>query len=100
MSLSAEDRRMLEELLTASPEPDEEERFRVGPFQEMLARDRELSQKQRKWLTETHERICGEVHYENLISSGKAPRGREVSTPAVLLNLPKRPPTRRTDDGS
>jgi hypothetical protein len=32
--------------------------------------------------------------YQNLMSSGKAPRGREVPTPAVLLNKPLKPPGR------
>ena len=55
-----------------------------------------LTDKQRTWVTSVHERIVPQ--YANLVSRGLVPRGREVETPAVLLNLPKRPPTRRRDD--
>ena len=56
----------------------------------------QLTDKQRTWVTSVHERIVPQ--YENLVSRGLVPRGREVETPAVLRNLPKRPPTRRRDD--
>ena len=56
-----------------------------------------LSDKQRKWLAGVYERVTGEPQYENLVSSGRVPRGREVETPAVLQNLPKRPPGRRVE---
>ena len=56
----------------------------------------QLTEKQRTWVTSVHERIV--PAYANLFSRGLVPRGREVETPAVLLNLPKRPPTRRRDD--
>ena len=57
---------------------------------------RQLTEKQREWVTSVHKRIV--PAYANLFSRGLVPRGREVETPAVLLNLPKRPPTRRRDD--
>jgi hypothetical protein len=97
VSLSPDDARMLRELLAESPDPDGEERFNATAFQDMLRRDRPLSDSQRKWLAEVHERICGVPTYENAWSAGKVPRGREVETPAVLRNLPKRPPPRRTE---
>jgi len=53
-----------------------------------------LTEKQRATAREAAERVGIRGNYENLISSGKAPRGREVPTPAVLLNLPKKPPGR------
>ena len=56
----------------------------------------QLTEKQRQWVTSVHERIV--PAYANLFSRGLVPRGREVEPPAVLLNLPKRPPTRRRDD--
>jgi len=56
----------------------------------------QLTDKQRTWVMSAHERIVPQ--YENLVSRGLVPRGREVETPAVLRNLPKRPPTRRRDD--
>ena len=52
-----------------------------------------LTEKQRKFAQD----VLGEPTYENLISSGKAPRGREVETPDVLKphNLAKFPPGRK-----
>jgi hypothetical protein len=57
----------------------------------------QLTDKQRGWVTSVHERVV--PAYANLVSRGLVPRGREVSTPPVLLNLPKKPPKRRVDDG-
>lgn len=37
-----------------------------------------------------------DVGYENLVSSGKVPRGKEV--PSMVGHLPKKPPPRKTDD--
>lgn len=56
-----------------------------------------LSPKQRAWVTAVHERIVPE--YQNLVSRGLVPRGREVPTPPVLQNLPKRPPPLPKRDG-
>jgi hypothetical protein len=50
-----------------------------------------LTTKQRQWAKS----VLDEPEYENLVSSGKAPRGREVPTPSVLRNLPLKPPGRR-----
>jgi hypothetical protein len=52
-----------------------------------------LTDKQRQWVTQVHERIVPQ--YANLVSRGLVPRGREVPTPPVLQNLPKDPPYRR-----
>ena len=52
-----------------------------------------LSAKQRDWAKRVLERH--EPTYENLVSSGKVPRGREVPTPLALQNLPLKPPGRR-----
>lgn len=57
----------------------------------------QLSDKQRGWVTSVHERVV--PAYANLVSRGLVPRGREVLTPPVLLNLPKKPPKRRVADG-
>jgi len=57
----------------------------------------QLSDKQRAWLRVVHERVAA-PQYENLVSSGRVPRGREVETPDVLKNLPKKPPPRRRGD--
>lgn len=46
-----------------------------------------LSKRQRAWLEEVGRRVVP-------IRAEDAPRGREVPTPEVLKNLPKRPPGR------
>lgn len=53
-----------------------------------------LTAKQRDWAKTVAERV-GAVGYDNLVSSGRVPRGREVPTPAVLQRLPLKPPGRR-----
>ena len=49
-----------------------------------------LSKRQRAWAEEVMRRITP-------IRSEDVPAGRPVATPAVLQNLPKRPPPRRHD---
>jgi hypothetical protein len=55
-----------------------------------------LTENQRVWLQRVRERVVPQ--YENLVSNGLVPRGREVPTPAVLLNLPKKPPRKRASE--
>jgi hypothetical protein len=55
-----------------------------------------LSRKQRQFVQDELDKF--EPRYENLVSNGLVPRGREVEMPAVLQNLPKRPPTRKASD--
>ena len=50
-----------------------------------------LTSKHRQWA----QSVCGVETYENLVSEGKVPRGREVPTPAVLLHRPLKPPGRK-----
>jgi hypothetical protein len=57
-------------------------------------RIRSLSEKQRTWAKGT----LDEPTYENLVSSGRANRGKEVPTPAVLLNRPLKPPRKPASD--
>lgn len=57
---------------------------------------RQLTEKQRAWVKSVHARVV--PYYANLVSRGLVPRGKEVPTPAVLQNLPKRPPPWRRDD--
>jgi hypothetical protein len=54
-----------------------------------------LTIKQRSWLKS----VLGVPEYENLITNGKAPRGREVPTIPALQrqNLPLKPPAKRRD---
>jgi hypothetical protein len=81
---------------------DENLRKHANAFHDMLNRMETgrlhiLSRTQRSYVKDCWERFCGEVEYENLVSSGLVPRGREVPTPAVLQNLPKKPPPRRIE---
>lgn len=102
--LDEEDRERLQKLVArrnALEEADDEKCvFIPSAFAEMLARGRPLSLKQRGWLRAVYEKTFDEPMYENLASSGKLCRGREVETPAILRreNLPLRPPQRRAND--
>lgn len=111
MSQRDDDLQLLDELLTKHADEltdDETEAFAsmrfdlqayggvLGEASESGRRFRELTERQRAWAAAVRERVAPQ--YENLVSSGRAPRGREVPTPTVLQNLPKRPPTRRKND--
>ena len=56
----------------------------------------QLTERQREWVKLAHERICGKPLTR--LTAGEIPRGREVATPPVLQNLPKRPPPRRREE--
>jgi hypothetical protein len=98
----ADDMRMLREITDAAHSWDEERydsmESTIDAFVEMLARldrgGRDLSGKQRGWVRGIYEKVIGIPQYENAWSAGKVPKGRDVPTPAVLQNLPKRPPSR------
>lgn len=88
-----------------------ETRFNVRAFERMQRRlsgpatfgnggSTQISDKQASWVEDVHEKIFGEPNYRNSFSAGEVPRGKQVPTPPVLLNLPKRPPTRRKDTTS
>jgi hypothetical protein len=57
---------------------------------------RELSEGRRRWLRLVMQRVV--PHYENLVSRGLVPRGKEVPTPPVLQRLPMKPPRKRASD--
>ncbi len=107
MTARDEDLRMLAEVLAHADAHEDDDCQLVSDkarkaFQDMAARlkrlpSAELFDKQRKWLAGVYERVTGEPQYENLVSSGLVPRGREVETPAVLRHLPKRPPMARSE---
>jgi hypothetical protein len=56
-----------------------------------------LSETQRQYLKDLHERIVGEPEYENLFSRGLVPKGKPVETPAVLQKLPLKPPGKKQE---
>jgi hypothetical protein len=75
---------------------DAAERWRRA-FEDMLKRDRPLSDAQRKWVVGVHEHLGLGVHYTNDWSAGRVPRGEALATPVpeVLRRpLPKKPPGR------
>jgi hypothetical protein len=63
-------------------------------FSGMLSNGYALSLKQHEWVADVYAKYFGEPVYQNLISTGRVPRGREVPTPPVLQNLPLKPPGR------
>jgi hypothetical protein len=93
MSRRDDDRKLLKDALRLDRIRDTD----ASAFEDMLIQLEEnriaaLSQKQRDWVL----RVLDVPVYENLVSAGKVPRGREVVTPTVLLNRPLKPPTRRS----
>lgn len=97
MSRRDEELKMLGELLDEHVSDLSESE--VEAFQDMRAGLRErkfpdLTVKQHAWVERVYKKLV--PVYENLISSGKAPRGREVPTPDVLKRLPLKPPGRKT----
>ena len=96
--MTPDDERMLRECLAWAETHDGAERFNVAVFTDMLNRRRPLSDRQGKWVRGVYEKLFDVPQYENLVSSGKVLRGREVETPEVLRNLPKRPPQRRVSE--
>jgi hypothetical protein len=97
-----DDMRMLQEILDAAQSWDDERveamESTLAAFVDMLSRlergGRDLSEKQRAWVSGVHENVTGTPNYENAWSAGKVPRGREVATPEVLKRLPLKPPRR------
>jgi hypothetical protein len=91
----ASDARMLDDIL----EKEEIEHLRPDAFKGMRWRLKQgfyLSVKQHQWIAGFYEKHFDVPHYENLASSGKLLRGREVATPECLKreNLPLKPPGR------
>lgn len=94
MSKRLVDMKLLRDALAVDELPDKAREA----FADMLSQLRErkikgLTDKQRRWAKE----MIGEPEYENLVTAGKVPRGREVPTPPMLRreNLPMKPPGRR-----
>jgi len=56
----------------------------------------ELTDKQRSWAREVGERVGAVIEYENLMSTGRAPRGREVEL--MVKDKPLRPPQRKLSE--
>jgi hypothetical protein len=96
MTQRADDLRVLNELLNEHAEQLSEQeteafasmRFDMTGYS--VGNRAELTDRQRAWVRGVYERIVPQ--YANLVSRGLVPRGKEVPTPLVLQNLPKRPP--------
>lgn len=104
-----EDLRMLRLLVEEAPRADEEDFDRrpraedglatneVEAFADMQRRledegQKVLTEKQRAWVARRFEELGLE---DPAVLNARVPRGREVEAPAVLRDLPKRPPGRR-----
>ncbi len=86
------DLRILGELLE-NTELRETEREAFADMKQALVDEyHQLTEKQRAWVMIRHGELFPQ--YENLVSRGLVPRGREVETPPTLRNLPKHPPGR------
>ena len=96
-TLSDEDAELLRGLLAEAPDDEDEARWNVRAFREMLERGRPLSERQHEWLVKTYEKVTGNPVALNLWSSGKVPNGDygKTDVPEVLKNLPKKPPGRK-----
>lgn len=91
----ATDKELLKLALDDDELPDET-REAFTDMQTKIGVSGRLTDKQRAWVRN----VLGdkaEPEYENLVSSGKVPRGVHVESPPVLRreNLPLRPPGRR-----
>jgi len=91
-----DDIKLLESVLDEDLELTEEEQIMFDGLLDFLkgSPSRSLSKKQRNKLQASYDRSHPE--YENLYSSGKVPKGKDIPTPPVLQNLPKFPPGRRS----
>jgi hypothetical protein len=76
--------------------PGEQEAFADMRHNLVTGERHVLSGKQRDWVKQVAERFA--PTYENLVSSGKVPRGAEVPEPEVLKHRPLKPPPRRTEE--
>ncbi len=84
--------RDLKSVLQYTLREGEEEGFR-GMLSYMQASNSALlSERQTSWLVSVLEKH--EPRYENLVSAGKVPRGKEVES--LVRDKPLRPPTRKT----
>jgi hypothetical protein len=62
----------------------------LGPESASGRKFQQLTTDQRAWATRVRERVVGPA--PTRLTAGEIPRGREVPTPVVLRDLPKRPP--------
>jgi hypothetical protein len=92
MTAGEEDMQLLRK--TLDEELSEYERDAFADMLSMLHHGRrlELSPKQREWLKQVAERVGAQFDYQNLVSEGKAPRGREVAS--MVTDHPLKPPKR------
>jgi hypothetical protein len=89
------DAELLEEVLDMDDLPEGAH----DAFSDMQHKGRPLSANQRAWIEASLEGKPYEPPvepYENLVSDGKVPRGKEVPTPEVLKRLPLKPPRKVT----
>lgn len=83
---------LLSELIASTELHDDERHAFESMVGQLRPPNTRLSVKQLEWVKARHNELF--IKYENLVSSGRAPRGKEVDTPLVLRTLPKSPPRR------
>ena len=87
------DQDLLEKTAGYLKEGDSDRGIFLGWLAQFKLKERKgLSPNQRLWVNNVLDRY--EPRVANLVSRGLVPRGREVETPLVLRELPKRPPSR------
>jgi hypothetical protein len=90
-TLRTSDMTMLQELLDEH-DLSESTREMLTSMQESLDSFNVLSEKQRKVVHDIHDHL--HPKYQNLVSDGLVPRGREVPEPEALRHKPLKPPGR------
>lgn len=90
-------RELVAELDRLDTEADENLAKHQKAFKDMLLRMEtgrllKLTDVQRGYLKDVHERLVGEPTYENLVSRGLVKEGKPVEKPEVLKKLPLKPP--------
>lgn len=92
MGLRVSDMTMLQELIDKGDKLTEWEQEAFQSMLDSLDSFQILTTKQRDIVTKAHARF--HPVYENLVSDGKVPRGKEVPEPEALRHKPLKPPGR------
>lgn len=98
----SDDREMLQKLVAKADEldaadDDKDDEFLFPEnarraFRSMLDRSLPLSDRQRAWVRGVYEKVFDAPTYENAVSSGRVPRGREVVLLVDAMSKPLKPP--------
>ena len=89
------DRALLKQALEKPDLAEEHREAFEDMLDKMIEHERELSPKQRSYVKSLLGEDADDDEPRVLFASGKIPMGKPVETPAVLKNLPLKPPGRR-----